>query len=138
MLTLLGRLTHTKNNTTDMRAEFLFVLALALFASAAPAPEAEANAAAAADADAHGGSLLSKRDRSAFGKRDCIKNGCECSISATAGMYCEACPQILKSGKTDVFSGNVRGWAYQCSSTGECCALGPHDSCANGNTNPCG
>ena len=111
-----------------MRAESLFVLALALFVSAVPAPEAEAG----------DSGLVSKRDGPALVKRACKYNGCKCEPGTTAGIYCFACAQLTDGGDTTAFSGDVTGWVFQCAESGNCCAYGPRDSCANDTADPCG
>ena len=102
-----------------MRAEFFLVLALALLVSAVPAPEAE-------------------RDGPALAKRACVVNGCLCQPGTASGVYCYGCSQVLIRGNSSVFSGDQTSWVFQCDETGGCCAYGPRDSCAGGQTNPCG
>ncbi|PWW76204.1 hypothetical protein C7212DRAFT_279135 [Tuber magnatum] len=72
-------------------------------------------------------------DISELDKRACTYDGCKCSTSYSAGLYCGYCAAVITCKNGKPCEDNV----YQCGAGGKCCNYGVRNSCKH-NQGPCG
>jgi hypothetical protein len=79
------------------------------------------------------GPFADSEDIAASGGGGCVNDGCKCSTSYAAGIYCGSCAAV-----TSCTGGSCLNNVYQCGNkNGKCCNYGYRKSCAR-NEGPCG